>query len=155
MLVSRQIICPHCGGINRVPAEQPADAVRCGRCRTPLFSAKPIDVDAAALNKHIQQGDLPVLAQLWAPWCSSCVVMASAYEAAAYELEPDMRLVKLNSDAEPEMAARLRVQTIPTMILFSDGVEVARVSGGGVAGGISAWARARLADVQIRSSMRA
>lgn len=154
MLISHQIICPRCSGINRVPTERLSETPQCGRCRTSLFSGKPIDVDAAAFDKHVTQGDLPVLAEIWAPWCGSCLVMASACEAAACELEPDMRLIKLNSDAEPEMAARLRVQTIPTMILFSGGVEIARVSGRQMVIGISAWAQARLAEVQTRGSER-
>ncbi len=147
MSASRQIVCPHCAGINRVPADRPAGAALCGRCRAPLFSGKPVDADSAMLDKQVRQGDVPVLVDVWAPWCGPCRMMAPAFEAAAAELEPAVRLVKLNTDAEPEMAARLGIRGIPTMILFSGGREVARVSGAMAASQIAAWARGRLEAV--------
>jgi thioredoxin 2 len=147
MSASRQIVCPQCSGINRVPGDKPAEAALCGRCKTPLFSGAPIEADAAMFDRQTRQGDVPVLVDVWAPWCGPCRMMAPAFAAAAAELEPEMRLLKLNSDAEPEMAARLGIRSIPTMILFAGGREVARVSGAMAAGQIVAWARGKQAAI--------
>ncbi len=145
MSASRQIVCPRCAGANRVPAERPAEAALCGRCRTPLFSGKPVEADAAMFEKQTRHGDIPVLVDVWAPWCGPCRMMAPAFEAAAAALEPGMRLLKLNTDAEPEVAARLGIRGIPTMILFSGGREIGRVSGAMTAQQIASWAQGRQA----------
>jgi len=145
MSASRQIVCLACSGINRVPQDRPAEAARCGRCKAPLFSGKPAEVDAAMLDRQVRQGEVPVLVDVWAPWCGPCRMMAPAFEAAAAELGPEMRLLKLNSDAEPEAAARLGIRGIPTMILFAGGREVARVSGAMPAREIVSWARGKQA----------
>lgn len=145
MTASRQIVCPHCAGVNRVPEDRPREAALCGRCRTPLFSGKPVEADAAMFEKQTRHGDVPVLVDVWAPWCGPCRMMAPAFEAAAVALEPQMRLLKLNTDAEPEMASRLGIRGIPTMILYAGGREIGRVSGAMAAREIEAWARGRLA----------
>ena len=143
MPVSRQIVCPHCSGINRVPLDRPAKAARCGRCKDRLFTGRPLDADAAMFKRQTQHGDLPVLVDVWAPWCGPCQMMAPAFEAAAADLEPEMRLLKLNSDAESDVAAQLGIRGIPTMILFAGGREVARVSGAMTQKQIVDWACAR------------
>lgn len=143
MSVSRQIVCPHCSGINRVPLDRPAKAARCGRCKDRLFTGRPLDADAATFKRQTQHGDLPVLVDVWAPWCGPCQMMAPAFEAAAADLEPEMRLLKLNSDAEAGVAAHLGIRGIPTMILFAGGREVARVSGAMTQKQIVDWACAR------------
>jgi len=145
MSASRQIVCLACSGINRVPQDKPAEAALCGRCKAPLFSGKPAEVDAAMLDRQVRQGEVPVLVDVWAPWCGPCRMMAPAFEAAAAELGPEMRLLKLNSDIEPEAASRLGIRGIPTMILFAGGREVARVSGAMPAREIVAWARGKQA----------
>lgn len=144
MTASRQIVCPHCAGINRVPAERPAAAALCGRCRGKLFCGRPLDVDAAMFDRQVRLADMPVLVDVWAPWCAPCRVMAPAFEEAAAALEPAMRLLRLDAEAEPQTAGRLGISGIPTMILFSGGREVARVSGAMPAGRIVTWARTRL-----------
>ena len=145
MSASRQIVCTRCAGINRVPLDRPAEAARCGRCKAPLFGGYPVEADATMFDRQVQHSDVPVLVDVWAPWCGPCRAMAPAFAAAAAELEPHMRLLKLDSDARPEVAARLGIRSIPTMILFAGGREVARTSGAMAPQQIAAWARGRLA----------
>ena len=145
MSASRQIVCPHCASVNRVPQEKPAQAARCGRCGKPLFAGKPVEVDALAFERHTRRSDVPVLVDVWAPWCGPCRMMAPAFEAAASELEPDIRLVKLNTEAEPDVAGHLGINSIPTMLLYAGGREIGRVSGVMRPRQIVDWARERIA----------
>src|SRR5437868_4556936 len=125
----RHIVCTRCGSVNRVPAARQALDARCGKCREPLFNGHPADVKAALFDRLLERNSLPVLVDVWAPWCGPCLMMAPAYEAAARELEPGVTLIKLNSDAEQGTANRLGIRGIPTLILFSGNAEVARTSG--------------------------
>lgn len=140
----RHLVCPSCLAINRVPATRPADHANCGACHKPLFGAPPPSVTAAALDKHLGKGDLPVLLDLWAPWCGPCQQMGPQFARAASLLEPAVRLLKLNVDEASELSARLRVQSIPTLVLFRHGNPVARQSGLMSAEQIAAWTRPHL-----------
>ncbi|TPK74733.1 thioredoxin TrxC [Mesorhizobium sp. B2-4-15] len=137
-------VCSKCGGINRLPAARNAKEAKCGKCGTKLFSGHPEDVDAGLFDRQVARSTLPVLVDVWAPWCGPCKMMAPAYEAAANELEPHVRLIKLNSDNEQAASARLGIRGIPTMILFHGGREVARMSGAMTAGQIVRWVRDQL-----------
>ena len=110
--MSEHIVCPHCLKINRVPKERPALGARCGSCGKPLFDQHPHEVDAHAFERHCDASDLPLLVDVWAPWCSPCRSMAPMFERRAGELEPRVRLVKLNSDTEPELSSSLGVRAI-------------------------------------------
>ena len=100
-----------------------------GKCGRQLFEGQPANVSAAILEKQIAKSDIPVLVDVWAPWCGPCKVMGPQFEAAARQVEPALRLVKLNSDDNQELSTRLGIRSIPTMILFKGGREVARKSG--------------------------
>lgn len=141
---ARHIVCPACGVTNRTPAEKPASQARCGSCRTPLFAAKPIEVDAAAFEKHRRSNDIAVLVDVWAPWCGPCRAMAPSFEAAAAELEPDVRLLKLNSDNEQQLAGQLGVRGIPALILLKGGRVVAQTAGAMPPAQIVNWTRQNL-----------
>ncbi len=132
-------VCLECGAINRLPAGKPALEAKCGSCGRLLFTGKPADVDTAMFDRQVQRGTLPVVVDVWAPWCGPCHAMAPEYEKAAEAIEPAARFVKLNSDNEQAIAARLGIRGIPTMILFKQGREVGRVSGAMSASQIGDW----------------
>lgn len=133
-------VCPHCGQINRVP-DANASAARCGGCHKPLFAGDPMAVDLARLERFVARDERPILVDFWAPWCAPCRMMAPQFVAAARDLEPGVRLLKLDTEAHPEAGARFAIRGIPTMILFGGGHEVARQSGALAAADIVAWAR--------------
>ncbi len=129
-----------------MPQERDLGDARCGKCKTPLLSAKPIEADARMFERQIQRSDLPVLVDVWAPWCGPCRMMAPQFESAAAELEPKFRLIKLNSDAHPDLASQLGIRGIPTLLLFAGGKEIARASGAMGKEQIKDWARTQLAQ---------
>ena len=145
----RQYVCPACGAVNRAPDGKDPLAAKCGRCKQGLFSAHPTEVDAKALRAHrgATKG-AAVLVDVWAPWCGPCRAMAPNFAAAASKLEPDVRLLKLNSEAEQQASAELGVSSIPTLLLFKDGQAIARTAGLMSADQIVAWTRQALAQAK-------
>lgn len=139
MPVSEQIVCPACGALNRVPADRPAAAAHCGKCHGKLFTSHPIEVDEAGFERHIRADSIPVLLDVWAPWCGPCRTMGPQFERAAATLEPSVRLLKLNADQAPDVSARLGVRGIPAMFLFRNGKPIAQSSGAMNADAIVRW----------------
>ena len=124
-----RVVCARCATTNRVPANRLGEDPRCGACREPLLLDQPFALTKANFDRQLAGNDLPLIVDFWAPWCGPCRAMAPAYEQAAARLGPDVRLGKLNSDEEPEIAARFGIRGIPTLIAFLNGREVARQSG--------------------------
>lgn len=139
---SLHLVCPHCHATNRMPAARLTEQPRCGQCHRPLFVAHPVELTAADFEKHLGHNDIPMLVDFWAPWCGPCRMMAPAYEQAAVQLEPHMRLAKVNTEEEQTLAARFGIRSIPTLVLFRQGREVARQAGAMGMADIVRWARA-------------
>ncbi|MGA8052474.1 MAG: thioredoxin TrxC [Burkholderiales bacterium] len=135
------VVCPQCSTANRVPRERLPDGPTCGKCKKLLFEGHPVELDAAAFDRQLRSSDLPILVDFWAPWCGPCRAMAPQFERAARELEPAVRLAKVNTDVEQAVAGRYGIRSIPTLVLFRNGREVARQAGAMDASSLVRWVR--------------
>jgi len=122
------IPCAHCAGLNRIPADRLAEGPRCGRCKSSVFTDSPFDVNQASFANQVK-GDLPLLVDVWASWCGPCRSFAPTFAQAAAQLKGRCRLAKLDSEANPQLSTQLGIRSIPSLILFRNGREVARQSG--------------------------
>jgi len=138
---SMHIACPACLAVNRVPTERLRQAPKCGRCHEQLFRGQSVALTQDKFRDVVKGSDIPIVVDFWAPWCGPCRVMAPAFEQAARELEPEVRLAKVDTQAEPGLGNEYGIRSIPTMVLFRHGREVARHSGAIGADDIVGWVR--------------
>ncbi len=126
------VVCRRCGATNRVDSEKAGRGLQpvCGRCKAPLSLASDVlEVSEGRFDEQVLRSPLPVLLDVWADWCAPCRGMAPVIEDLASSLSGRLRVAKLDVDRNPEAAARLRIQGVPTLILFKDGSEVTRMIG--------------------------
>ncbi len=138
------IVCPHCDGVNRVIAEKLGNKPICGKCRQALFNAHPVELKSENFNLHVGRTDIPVLIDFWAPWCAPCRMMAPAFITAAAQLEPHIRLAKVDTEQAQDIGARFNIRSIPTLALFQGGREIARQAGAMDSASIVRWVRSKV-----------
>ncbi|RDI99865.1 thioredoxin TrxC [Dyella solisilvae] len=129
MSTTLDVPCPHCGALNRVPSERLGEAPVCGRCKQHLFEGAPVTLTTANFDAIAGRGDLPVVVDFWAPWCGPCRGFAPVFSDAARSLEPQLRLAKVDTEAQPALAQRFGIRSIPTLLVLRGGREIARQAG--------------------------
>ena len=134
------LVCPSCATTNRVQEADLRSDPTCGKCGAALMAAAPVDIGDAALPRFIARTELPVVVDFWATWCGPCRQMAPHFANAAQQL-PQVRFIKVDSDAAPQASAAYAIRSIPTLILFNRGLEVARRSGAVPTTELVAWVR--------------
>lgn len=121
--------CPACAAINRLPEDKNPIEGKCGRCKSPLFVGLPLELTSNNFDAHVVKSSLPVVVDFWADWCGPCKMMAPVFHQAAVQLEPRVKLGKLDTEKEQSIAAKYGIRSIPTLILFKQGKEIDRVAG--------------------------
>ena len=137
----KHIVCPSCNAINRIPSVKLSDNPSCGKCHEALFTGQPVELNSNNFQQHINRNDVAVVVDFWAPWCGPCKSMAPAFAQASMELSPEVRLAKLNTEDEQAIAGNLSIRSIPTMVLFKNGREVARQAGAMSVADIKSWVK--------------
>lgn len=134
----RHVVCPHCQATNRVPEARLNAAPNCGKCSQPLLTSSPHEMNAQTLNKMIQKNDVLTIVDFWASWCQPCLMMAPQFKTAASQL-PQVVFAKVQTDKYEQAAAPYNIRSLPTMVAFKNGKEVARQSGALPSGQIVQW----------------
>ena len=134
------LVCPHCHATNRVPAVRLSAEPKCGKCGQPLLTASPHELNAQTVSKFIQKNEVLTIVDFWASWCQPCIMMAPQFKVAASQL-PQVVLAKIQTDKYEQAAAPYNIRSLPTMVAFRGGKEIARQSGALPSDQITQWVR--------------
>lgn len=134
-----ELVCPDCLALNRVPDARLADGPRCGQCKQPLLPGTPLDLTADTFDRFVSHAGLPVLVDFWASWCGPCKMMAPVFKQVAADYASRLRFAKVETEAHPKISLRAHIKSIPTLVLYQGGDEVARVAGAMDAVGLKRW----------------
>lgn len=138
------VVCPHCGGLNRVESQNLQQNPSCGKCKQALFVGQPVEMTGEQFNRALAKSDQPMVVDFWAPWCGPCKMFAPTFSSAAQTWEPKARFVKINTENEQAISAQFGIRSIPTLAVFKNGKEVARQSGAMQAGQFDQWLKSVL-----------
>lgn len=141
---SIHVVCPACGSVNSLPAERIREKPKCGKCKGLLFDGRPMQLTSETFGKYILRSGLPVVVDFWAAWCGPCKMMAPAFAQAASQLQPMVLFAKVNTENEQEIAGQYRIMSIPTLVIFRGGREIARQSGALDSNRLIAWIQANI-----------
>ncbi|MET0934539.1 MAG: thioredoxin TrxC [Luteibacter sp.] len=141
------VSCPVDAALNRVPRAKLGQAPKCGTCHNLLFQSRTVELTAANFDRHTLKSELPIVIDFWAAWCGPCRTMSPNFEAAAAQLEPRVRLAKLDTEAVPAIASRYEIRSIPSMLMIHKGRLVDRTAGAMPTSAIVQWIGQALARV--------
>jgi thioredoxin 2 len=134
-----EIVCPHCTAINRLPADANLSAAKCGKCHLTLLVGRPVNATAQSFDRFVDRNALPIVVDFWAEWCGPCRGMAPIYDRMANKLETRFRFLKVDTEAEQQLATRYQIRAIPTLMLFHKGKLLAQRSGAVDATTLESW----------------
>lgn len=143
-----QLVCPHCSALNRVPAQKLGDHPSCGKCHDPLISGHPVNVTDQNFSRFLEKNDLPLIVDFWANWCGPCKNFAPVFSQVASEMSTQVTFGKLDTEAQQYTASRYQIRSIPTLMLFHHGREIARLSGALPKPQFTQWLKQQLASIQ-------
>ncbi len=123
------VICPHCQKVNSIPKKDSYTKANCGSCKNSLLDATPIELDATNFDHVVVNSEIPVIVDFWAPWCGPCKMMAPVFNEVAQKYPLKALFTKVNTEEQQILGSKYGIRSIPTLVVFKNGIEVKRVSG--------------------------